>query len=263
MRLLKPGDGERLHWGALLLLWLGCCAGAPASAQSDEIQVYEGELAAPGQFTLALHNNFTLRGGSAADFPGGVVPEHSLNGVPEWAYGVTRWFEAGIYLPVYTRTADGALLFDSAKLRALFMTPGAADRRWFYGVNFELSYNAPHWNSHRYSAEIRPIVGVHLGQFTLVANPIIDSDFDGLDSLQFVPAVRLAYALDTHWTAALEDYADLGSLSHLQGNPHSSHTAFAVVDYSRGRGSLEFGIGRGFKNASDDLVVKLILNHDL
>jgi hypothetical protein len=247
----------------LLLLTLVSGAGVAAFAQSDEIQVYEGELAAPGQFTLALHNNFTLRGGNAADFPGGVAANHALNGVPEWAYGVTSWFEAGAYLPVYTHTADGALLFDSAKLRALFMTPGAAEREWFYGVNFELSYNAPHWNPHRYSAEIRPIVGVHLGRLTLVANPIVDSDFDGLNNLQFVPAVRVAYTLSARWTAALEDYADLGPLSHLRGYPDSSQTAFAVVDYSRGRGSFEFGIGRGFKSASDDLVVKLILNHDL
>ena len=40
----------------------------------------------------------------------GVVPNRSLNGVPEWAYGVTPWFEAGLYLPLYTVTNNGAVL---------------------------------------------------------------------------------------------------------------------------------------------------------
>jgi hypothetical protein len=32
-----------------------------AVAQSDEIQVYDGGLAAPGIFNLTVHNNFTRR----------------------------------------------------------------------------------------------------------------------------------------------------------------------------------------------------------
>ncbi len=33
-----------------------------ASAQTDEIQVYDGEIAAPGIFNLTWHNNFTPMG---------------------------------------------------------------------------------------------------------------------------------------------------------------------------------------------------------
>src|SRR5271165_6713010 len=92
-------------WIAAAILVLGA---APALAQTDEIQVYTGELAKPGQFTLTLHNNYTPVGRKVPDFPGGIVPDHALNGVPEWAYGVTDWFEAGAYLPVYTWTRDGS-----------------------------------------------------------------------------------------------------------------------------------------------------------
>jgi len=242
----------------LLLAWTSA-----ASAQTDEIQVYDGELAAPGQFTLTLHNNFTPSGRREADFPGGVVAEHSLNGVPEWAYGVTDWFEAGAYLPVYTRTGDGHYLFDSAKLRALFAVPGAAARKWFYGVNFELSYNTPHWETSRYSAEVRPIVGVHLGKVTLVVNPILDWSFDGLGNLDFAPAIRAAYTLNERWTVALEHYADYGPVNHLQASGDLAQTAFAVVNYSSGRGGVEFGVGHGLNRTGDDLVLKLMVNRDL
>ena len=130
-----------------------------ARAQTDEIQVYDAGITAPGQFNLTWHNNFTPSGRTQPAFPGGIIPNHALNGVPEWAYGVTDWFEAGTYLPVYTVTNDGQLLFDSVKLRALFVIPNAHDRTFFYGLNFELSYNAPHWEPSRFSGEMRPIIG--------------------------------------------------------------------------------------------------------
>src|SRR5579864_3738441 len=96
-----------------------------ALCQTDEIQVYDAAITAPGSFNLTWHNNFTPAGHAQPGFPGGIVPDHALNGVPEWAYGVTDWFETGLYLPVYTITRDGVLKFDSAKLRALFAVPHA------------------------------------------------------------------------------------------------------------------------------------------
>ena len=65
------------------------------TAQTDEIQVYDAVIAAPGVFNLMLHNNFTPNGMKAPAFPGGLIPDKSFNGVAEWAYGVTGWFRAG------------------------------------------------------------------------------------------------------------------------------------------------------------------------
>lgn len=71
---------------AVLLLLLGT---AIASAQTDEIQVYDAQIADPGVLNLMIHNNFTPEGLKTPHFPGGLVPNQTLNGVPEWAYGVT------------------------------------------------------------------------------------------------------------------------------------------------------------------------------
>ena len=76
---------------------------ATAFAQADEIQVYDGGLAPVGTFNLTVHNNFTPKGLTTPAFPGAVVADKSWNGVPEWALGVTPWFEAGLYLPLYSR----------------------------------------------------------------------------------------------------------------------------------------------------------------
>lgn len=259
-----PASSPTPRLGALALL--ACLlVSAPrfASGQTDEIQVYDAEITAPGTLNLTWHNNFTPSGRTTPDFPGGIVPNHALNGVPEWAYGVTDWFEAGLYLPVYTRTPDGALLFDSTKLRALFVVPDAHDRGFFYGVNFELSYNTPHWEPSRFSGEIRPIIGWHLGPYDLIVNPILDTDFNGLAQLDFAPAVRAAWNVNRKVALALEEYADFGPLQHFKAGPAQQQTLFAVFDYGSSSNGLEFGIGKGLTRSSDSTVLKLMLMHDL
>src|SRR5689334_25301338 len=79
---------------------------AVAFAQTDEIQVYDGAIAEPGVFNLTWHNNFTPDGVKEPAFPGGLTNNKNLNGVTEWAYGVTDWFEAGLYLPLYSISMD-------------------------------------------------------------------------------------------------------------------------------------------------------------
>jgi hypothetical protein len=244
---------------ALTLLWLS----APASAQTDEIQVYDATIADQGQVEVELHDNYTPVGRKTAAFPGAVVPDHSLNGVPEFAYGVTEWFEAGLYLPVYTVRPDGRAELDSTKLRALFVSPWAAQRTFFYGINFELSYNAAHWEPTRLSGEIRPIAGLHLGDWDLIVNPILDTDFHGVKKLDVAPAGRIAYNVTPEWALAVEHYADFGQLAALHAVGQQAQTLFAVLDYKQEDvGSIEFGAGHGFTTASDDVVLKLILGVD-
>lgn len=246
---------------------LAACAGAALTAaaghaQTDEIQVYDAEVNPPGQFSLQLHNNYTPVGRREPDFPGGIVPNHTLNGVPEWALGITDWLELGAYAPLYSWTGTGRVLIDGAKLRAEFVVPRAAERNFFYGVNFELSFNARYWGSTRNSGEIRPIIGGRMGPVDLIVNPIVDTSFQGLGSLDFAPAARLAYNISEIWAVALEHYADFGRVSHFAPLYAQQQLLFAVVDYKSSPASAEFGIGHGFTAGSDGVIMKLILSFD-
>src|ERR1700720_2263526 len=160
---------QRLNLLVVILLSLGYAS--IAGAQTDEIQVYDAEIAAPGVFNLTWHNNFISSGSRTPDFPGAIVPDKSLNGVSEWAYGVAPWFEAGLYFPLYSITRDNGVLYNGFKLRTLFVSPDAANRDVFYGVNFEFSFNTAHWNERRYTSEIRPIIGTHVGRFDFISTP--------------------------------------------------------------------------------------------
>ena len=237
-------------------------AAGTAHAQTDEIQVYDAEIVEQGKFNLTLHNNFTPDGRTQPDFAGAIVPNHTLNGVPEWAYGVTDWFEAGLYLPVYSLTGDGKFYLDSAKLRALFVSPHAADRTFFYGLNFELSLNSKHWETSQFSGEMRPILGLHLGPMDFIINPILDTQFDGVKKLDFAPAERVAYNFNDKWAFALEHYADYGKVSGFETADNQQHQLFATVDYKGEPFGVEFGIGHGFTAASDPVVLKLMIMHD-
>src|ERR1700730_3733464 len=103
----------------IIILAIGL-AGA-AYGQTDEIQVYDAAIAPTGTFNLTLHNNYTPSGRLVPDFAGGVVPDRTLNGVAEWAYGVAPWFEQGLYLPLYSVTRDGGVLYNGFKVRELFV----------------------------------------------------------------------------------------------------------------------------------------------
>jgi hypothetical protein len=234
-----------------------------AAAQTDEIQVYNAEIAAPGVFNLTLHNNYALEGRTSPSFTGGVIPNHSLNGVAEWAYGVTDWFEGGLYLPLYSISGNGAWTYNGFKVRTLFVEPDAAHHRFFYGVNFEFSWNTAHWDPSRRTLEIRPIIGWHLGDFDFIVNPILDSSYKGFSRLDFAPATRAAYNFSKTWAIAAEEYDDFGPLRGFNPASSQQHQLFGVLDYAGKSWTVEGGVGIGLSNATNHVAVKLIVSRDL
>ena len=234
-----------------------------AFAQTDEIQVYDAEIAAPGVFNLMVHNNYTFDGLTTPRFPGGLVPNHTLNGVPEWAWGVTDWFEQGLYLPLYSVSSNLGPVLDGFKVRELFVVPHAADRTFFYGINFEFSYNARHWDPSMYSSEMRPIIGWHLGKFDFIVNPIFDNSWMGFNNLDFAPAARIAYNFSQTWAVAVEEYADYGPIKHFLSADQQSQQLFGVIDYKGEPFNVEAGLGFGLTAGSDRLVAKIMLSRDL
>ena len=250
--------------------WLGAMLVALATlpragtAQADEIQVYDGGLASVGTFNLTLHNNYTPSGIRSPAFPGAVISNHAWVGVPEWAYGVTDWFEAGVYMPLYSVEKGLGETLNGFKLRTLFAVPHADERRFFYGVNFEFSYNARQWDPKRFTSEIRPIIGWHLNAVDIVVNPIVDTNWEGgIGNLEFVPATRLAYNVSDVFALAVEEYGDFGPLNGFLPTGEQAQQVYGVLDYSAHAVDIELGVGFGLTNGSDKSTLKLILSRDL
>jgi len=235
-----------------------------AFAQTDEIQVYDAAIAERGKFNLMLHNNFTPKGLKEPAFPGAVQSNHTYVGVAEWAYGVTDWFEQGLYLPLYSFAPNTGATYNGFKLRWLFVRPHADDHKFVYGVNFEFSVNRPQWDTRHYTSEVRPIIGWHLKPIDIIFNPIMDTSYTGgFKSLDFAPSVRVAYNFSPKWAGAIEEYADYGPLRDLYPGREQSHQIWAVANHTSKIVDIETGIGFGLTGASDKVTLKFMISRDL
>jgi hypothetical protein len=226
----------------------------------DEIQVYNAEIAEVGQWTYEQHFNYAAVGQTQPEFPGGFSSNHSLQGTLEFAYGLTKWWEAGFYLPFAVNGA-GEFLSDGAKIRSLFVIPDAAKRSFFYGVNFELGYEMPEFSLTRWNLEIRPIIGVRNKEWEFIVNPIVDVGFGEAGEADFAPALRLARNLGEDRFIGLEYYADFGKIGDFLPLQQQSHQLFAVTDFKVNTVDVELGVGYGFTPGSDGLVVKAIIGY--
>ncbi len=256
---------QKLDLRAIFVLAILLAGPVAAFAQTDEIQVYDAAIEEQGKFNVMVHSNFTPIGRKTPVYPGAIIPNHSVNGAVEWAYGVTDWFEQGLYFPVYTAYSEGrGGSLNGFKIRELFVRPHADDHTFFYGVNFEFSVNYSYWESRHITSEVRPIVGLHLHPVDIIFNPIVDTGYTGgLGDLEFVPATRVAYNFNDKWATALEEYSDDGPLHKFLLIHDQFQEVWAVMDRSSKALSIEAGVGVGVTGGADKLTFKLMLSRDL
>jgi hypothetical protein len=248
---------RHLSFAAILL-----AASTIFARANDEIQVYNAEIAKIGQWTFQLHSNYAFMGRKEPDFPGGLIPNHALQGTGEWAYGITDWWEMGFYTP-YAVDQNLTPYSNAAKIRQLFVIPHAADREFFYGVNFEISYAMPQFSDAQWNLEIRPIIGWRKGDYEFIINPIVDMGFGQNGDSIFAPCARFARNFGENLAVGLEYYTDLGPLRNFSTFNEQQHNLYAVVDFKIGRFDVDLGVGYGLTPGSDRLMYKMIIGTDL
>lgn len=226
----------------------------------DEIQVYNAEIAPLHTFTLQQHLNYVWNGSTTPDFDGGFASYHTLNGTPELAYGVSDWYEIGFYAP-FAFDSSGTFLPGGVKFRHLFVSPHAEERKLFYGLNIELSYQSPKFSQSAFGIEFRPILGVRDLGWEFIVNPIVDVSFGSNGSVDFAPALRLARSMGNGLMLGVEYYADFGPFGNFSPIDQQKHSLFGVIDFSAGGFDVNFGVGFGLTDASDKIVTKLIIGH--
>jgi hypothetical protein len=256
------GRSNLVHGCGLLVL--GVLTALPLATRParavDEIQLYNAEIAELGQWTIQHHFNYAFSGRKEPDFPGGLVPNHALNATPEFAYGLTDWFELGWYVP-WAVDENGRFLSNAFKFRTLFVTPNADKKNFFYGLNFEFDATTPPFSETRFAMEIRPIIGWRNPQWEFIVNPIFDLGFGTPGDVDFVPAARLGRKFSENLTFAVEYYTDLGRPGSFPAFNEQAHQLFAVVDFKVGVIDVDFGLGYGLTPGSDRFMAKTILTY--
>jgi hypothetical protein len=255
----RPASGCKTLWLGLTAVCAALAAPSPARAV-DEIQVYNAEIADVGQFTVQQHLNYTFLGQKDPAFPGAFPSNHALNGTPEFAWGITKWFELGLYIP-WAVDGEGRFLSNAFKLRTLFVTPDADKKSFFYGINFEYDYTTRPFSETLFAMEIRPIIGWRNPQWEFIVNPIFDIGFGQSGDVSFAPAARLARKITDDLQLGVEYYSDVGRPGSFLPFEQQAHQVFAVTDFKVGVVDVDFGIGYGLTSGSDRWVAKTILSY--
>jgi hypothetical protein len=239
---------------------LALCAARGASAAPDEIQVYTEEINAPGEFGLEQHLNYTIKGQQTPDYPGQMTSHHVTQITPEFSYGLTDTFEAGLYVPVAV-TAAGDTFLNGLRVRLKYIAPRQIEEEVFYGLNVEVGRDAPRTSESISGMELRPIVGYRDAQWLASFNPILNMALAGDVSHQpqFEPSWKLTHRMSEGTRGGFEYYGEYGALNNLLPRDQRAHSLYAVVDVETADLDINFGIGRGFVAAADDWVMKAII----
>jgi hypothetical protein len=250
-----------IRFRTLLLL---CSFGASRLAASmiDEIQVYTDDINAPGVFGLELHLNTTLKGRSLPDYPGEITPQRGIRFTPEFSYGLTKTFEAGLYVPMQ-RTPDHAYDLAGAKLRLKWLPvqPDEKNGGWFAGANLELSRLQTRFEEHHWSTELRTMIGYRAPEWLVAANPVFGWTLAGPDRRarpDFDLQLKAAREIVKGISFGPEYYAGFGPF--FQSGPYADqdHSLFAAFDFDLKPWVFNFGIGRGVSHGADRWTAKFI-----
>ena len=124
----------------LIVTLLGLSALPAHAVLPDEIQVYTGDINAPGEFGLELHLNTTPSGISEPSYPREVTTPHGWRATAEFSYGLTSSVELGLYVPT-ALTRENTYYVTGPKVRVKWMPVRPEEGvGYFAGVNVAVSY---------------------------------------------------------------------------------------------------------------------------
>jgi hypothetical protein len=254
-----------LNKNRMTIAWLivALLPGVAYAGLTDEIQVYTDDINAPGKWGLEMHVNTTPSGRDTPDYPGESVPHHGLRITPEFSYGITETWEAGLYIPS-NRDASGNYSVAGAKLRLKWL-PVRGDEKtggWFLGANGELAHQQQKFSESRYTSELRIMMGYRNETWLFAMNPIFGwnlSDEPRSATPDFSLALKASRKVNENLALGAEYYSDLGTTAHILPLSEQANTLYAALDLERKPWSLNFGVGRGLTGTADKCTVKAIL----
>ncbi len=239
---------------ALAIMLLAFPAGA---AGFDEFQIFDGRIAEQGLPDLNIHLNAGRRG----RLGDGGAPRNGVLATAELGYATAPWHEVALLLPV-AREFSGDTYGGGFKLRNTFISPGAEDRPFAYGVDIEIRHQSARFSETDWAMTLRPIIDMRSGPWQLILNPAVEIPI-GRGGPIFAPAVRGVRQVAPVVWLGLEHYMDFGRISRGEGLPQQAHQLFVTTDIKlSNRFALHFGLGHGLTHASDRWLGKMILSVD-
>ena len=177
----------------VLVAFTGILSSHAVLAAPDEIQVYTDEMNDPGEYGVELHVNYVIDGLKQPGYEGESPSHHMLQTTPEFSYGISKNWEAGVYVPV-AYEVNGNLYGNGLRLRMKYISTREPGANMFWGLNVEYGYSNLRVSESEWGAELRPIIGYRTDNWLLSFNPILNmslsSNFN--HQPQFEPALKVA-----------------------------------------------------------------------
>ena len=232
-----------------------------ARAADEEIQVYMDEIGAIGAPSLDVHLSYVPKGRDTASYPGEQLSEGRFRITPEWGYAISPTLELGAYLPLTTIDRDGRLEIGGVKGRLKYVAPRPEGRDWFWGVNFEIGKVREDLDINPWNAELKGILGVRKGPWTVAGNLNVGFVVSGPDKgdPDIGLATKIAYSFDETTSVGIENYNGLGTTGDFGTLADNDQEVFLVLDKGFGRWDLNFGVGYGYGAYEDRWIVKAIV----
>ena len=232
-----------------------------AHAADEEIQVYMDEIGPPQRLGLDIHLNYVPSGRTAPEFAGEQASEGRTRITPEWSYALSPTTELGLYLPLMTLDRRGSIEAGGVKGRIKWVAPRTTGQDWFWGANFEIGRVRRYLDINPWNAELKGILGVRRGAWTLAANLNIDWRVSGPEHSPVViqVATKAAYRLDEATQIGIESYNGLGGGRTFGRVGQADHQTYLALDRSFGAWDLNLGVGYGYGRPQDRWILKAVI----
>ncbi len=203
-------------------------AGPARAIDRFEIQVYEDDINAPGEFGLEAHLNFTAQGTRTPDYPGHVPPYHVGRMTLEPAVGLTDWLELGAYLQ-FLWAPGGDARFAGWKGRLKLVVPERAGLPIMLGLNVEVARVPYSVEQDRWANEFRPIIGWRGERWLVSVNPIFGWALSGSDRFRvdLEPCGKVSFDTRLGFAVGAEYYSSLGFANDILPAGDEEHLLFA------------------------------------
>ena len=244
----------------VLVISGGMVSSNVALAAADEIQVYTDDMNEPGAYGVELHLNYVIDGEKQSGYEGGSPSHHMLQTTPEFSYGITPNWGAGMYVPV-AYEENGSLYGNGLRLRMKYIATPEEGSKIFWGLNVEYGYSNLRVSESVWGMELRPIIGMRSEDWLLSFNPILNMDLSGgfNHQPQFEPAFKVARKVTESLQAGFEYYGEYGYTNNMLPGNERINYLYVAVDIEKPGFEMNFGIGRGDSNASDSWIAKAIV----
>ena len=226
------------------------------ATSSDEIQVYDDSINKPGELNVDNHINYVPQGIKEKTRDQEIPAHHNFRFTPEFAYGLTKNWEAGFYIPTI-RSGNGDWYIEGAKVRLKYIADHT-EHGFYWGINQELAKTTYRTDYVPWNYELRPILGCKIGSWNLYTNPILGFALSGQSHTpKFTPDFRVVNQVSEKVALGIEQYMDFGPINQLRS--HVQET-YLTIDTELMKNAVQFGIGHGWTRESNDTTVKAIYN---